>query len=94
MSDEVVVLKDGNAIARHMAGWLLGQPLAKQGAFALSLSGGSTPKRPSVDVFCQSQSEQLDATRRCCPQHIRREIVRTVVPQSKRESSRRPSPLY
>ena len=44
MSDEIVVLKDGNAIARHMAEWPLGRALAKQGAFALSLSGGSTPK--------------------------------------------------
>jgi len=44
MSDEIVVLKDGNAIARHMAEWLLAQALANQGVFALSLSGGSTPK--------------------------------------------------
>jgi 6-phosphogluconolactonase len=44
MSGEIVVLKDGSAIACHMAEWLLGQALAKQGAFALGLSGGSTPK--------------------------------------------------
>jgi 6-phosphogluconolactonase len=44
MSGEIVVLKDGSAIARHMAEWLLGQALAKQGAFALGLSGGSTPR--------------------------------------------------
>ena len=44
MNGEIVVLQDGNAIAQHVAEWLLEEALAKQGAFALALSGGSTPK--------------------------------------------------
>jgi 6-phosphogluconolactonase len=44
MNGEIVVLQDCNAIARHVAEWLLKQALAKRGAFALGLSGGSTPK--------------------------------------------------
>ena len=44
MKGEMVVLKDGADVARHVAEWMLGQALAKQGAFAVGLSGGSTPK--------------------------------------------------
>jgi 6-phosphogluconolactonase len=44
MNNEIVVLQDGNAIAHHVAEWLLERALAKQGVFALGLSGGSTPK--------------------------------------------------
>ncbi|AOX16284.1 6-phosphogluconolactonase [Kozakia baliensis] len=43
---EVIVLKDGEAVAQHMAHWLLEQALAKKdGPFVISLSGGTTPKR-------------------------------------------------
>ncbi|GBQ29077.1 6-phosphogluconolactonase [Gluconacetobacter sacchari] len=45
-SGQVVVLADGEAIARHMAEWLTEQALAKtDGPFVVALSGGSTPKR-------------------------------------------------
>lgn len=44
MRGEVVVLADGQAVAHHVAEWLLEQALAKEGRFALALSGGSTPK--------------------------------------------------
>ncbi|AQS87370.1 6-phosphogluconolactonase [Neoasaia chiangmaiensis NBRC 101099] len=41
----IVVLKDGEAIAQHMAHWLLEQALEKKdGPFVVALSGGSTPK--------------------------------------------------
>ncbi|NVN11496.1 MULTISPECIES: 6-phosphogluconolactonase [Nguyenibacter] len=43
---EMVVLADGEAIARYVAEWLTQQALAKQdGPFVIALSGGSTPKR-------------------------------------------------
>lgn len=46
MTAEVVTLADGEAIARHMAGWLLAQAQAKsEGPFRIALSGGSTPHR-------------------------------------------------
>ena len=41
---DIVVLTTAAAVARHVAEWLLARALAKQGAFALGLSGGSTPK--------------------------------------------------
>ncbi|GBQ15513.1 6-phosphogluconolactonase [Swaminathania salitolerans] len=45
-SARVVVLKDGEAVAREMARWLLEEALAKKdGPFVIALSGGSTPKR-------------------------------------------------
>lgn len=39
------VAADGDALARRVADWLVGRIAAAQGRFALSLSGGSTPKR-------------------------------------------------
>ena len=41
---DIVVLNDPAAVARHVAEWLIEKALAKQGAFAIGLSGGSTPK--------------------------------------------------
>jgi 6-phosphogluconolactonase len=41
----VDVAADANALARRVADWLVDQIAATQGRFALSLSGGSTPKR-------------------------------------------------
>jgi 6-phosphogluconolactonase len=41
----VDVLPDPEALAEHVAHWLLDLAVAKQGLFAVSLSGGSTPKR-------------------------------------------------
>ena len=41
---DIVVLADAAAVAHHVAEWLLEKALAKDGAFALGLSGGSTPK--------------------------------------------------
>jgi len=42
----VRILDNGEAIARHVADWLLEQALAKtDGPFVVALSGGSTPKR-------------------------------------------------
>lgn len=35
---------DGDAVARHVAEWLTRRALATEGRFAISLSGGSTPK--------------------------------------------------
>lgn len=43
---EIVILKDGEAVAQHMAHWLLELALAKKdGPFVIALSGGTTPKR-------------------------------------------------
>jgi 6-phosphogluconolactonase len=39
------VFADAQALAHHVADWLLGLARAKDGRFALCLSGGSTPKR-------------------------------------------------
>jgi 6-phosphogluconolactonase len=39
------VLPDVSSLARHVAGWLLAEALAKQGVFAIALSGGSTPRQ-------------------------------------------------
>lgn len=39
------VLADPDALARRVADWLLGAALDKRGAFAVALSGGSTPRR-------------------------------------------------
>lgn len=41
----VEVLPDAEALAEHAARWLLELACAKTGLFAVSLSGGSTPKR-------------------------------------------------
>jgi 6-phosphogluconolactonase len=38
------VLADAEALARRAADWLLAEAVAKQGTFAVSLSGGSTPR--------------------------------------------------
>lgn len=38
------VLPDAQSLARRVADWLLAEALAKQGPFAISLSGGSTPR--------------------------------------------------
>jgi len=43
---ELIVFPDGEAIAQHMAKWLLERAKEKtDGKFVVSLSGGSTPKR-------------------------------------------------
>jgi 6-phosphogluconolactonase len=39
------VLADAEALARRVADWLLAEATAKQGTFAVSLAGGSTPRR-------------------------------------------------
>jgi 6-phosphogluconolactonase len=39
------VLPDPDALARRVAAWLLAAAIAKQGRFAVALSGGSTPRR-------------------------------------------------
>jgi 6-phosphogluconolactonase len=41
---QLIARRDGPDIAQYAAEWLLGQALAKQGPFAVALSGGSTPK--------------------------------------------------
>lgn len=38
------VLPDAESLARRVADWLLAEAVAKQGTFAISLSGGSTPR--------------------------------------------------
>ena len=43
--DVLEVLADPDALARRVADWLLAAAMAKEGAFAVALSGGSTPKR-------------------------------------------------
>lgn len=40
----VTVLPEADSLARHVADWLLAEALATQGAFAIALSGGSTPR--------------------------------------------------
>jgi len=42
---KLIVLNDGEGVARHVADWIVDSAIAKKGRFALSLSGGSTPKR-------------------------------------------------
>jgi 6-phosphogluconolactonase len=39
------ILADPDALARRVADWLLATATAKDGAFAIALSGGSTPRR-------------------------------------------------
>lgn len=39
------ILPDAEALARHSADWLLAAALAKDGSFAVALSGGTTPRR-------------------------------------------------
>jgi 6-phosphogluconolactonase len=41
----VEILADPEALARHAADWLLAAARAKDGVFAVALSGGSTPRR-------------------------------------------------
>lgn len=43
--DQVQVLDDAEALARHAAQWIEGLIAARGGPFAIALSGGSTPKR-------------------------------------------------
>jgi 6-phosphogluconolactonase len=42
---QLIVTRDPAALARRVADWLVETALAKQGAFAVALSGGSTPRR-------------------------------------------------
>ena len=42
---KIVRTPDGEGLARHVAGWLTDLAVASTGRFAISLSGGSTPKR-------------------------------------------------
>src|SRR5258705_3252462 len=42
---EFEILADAEALARRAAAWLTGAVTATQGAFAISLAGGSTPRR-------------------------------------------------
>ena len=42
---KLIVLEDAEGVARHVADWIVDSAIAKKGRFALSLSGGSTPKR-------------------------------------------------
>lgn len=45
MTPSLVVLEDPDALAEHVAAWLMARVAAAEGAFSLALSGGSTPKR-------------------------------------------------
>lgn len=45
MTRSVEVLADPGALAERVAAWLVERATARQGAFSLALSGGSTPKR-------------------------------------------------
>ena len=42
---KLVVLADGEAVARHTADWIVQSAIDKKDRFAICLSGGSTPKR-------------------------------------------------
>src|ERR1700722_3506960 len=42
---ELEILANPDALARQVAAWLLAAATAKAGAFAVALSGGSTPRR-------------------------------------------------
>jgi 6-phosphogluconolactonase len=44
MSGRIEILPDPAALARHVAEWMTSAALAANGAFRVSLSGGSTPK--------------------------------------------------
>jgi haloacid dehalogenase-like hydrolase len=51
MNGEIVVLRGGNAIARHVAEWLLAQALAKRAAFtSIRRFAASGPKFPALSV--------------------------------------------
>ena len=39
------ILADAEALARHVADWLLAAAVGSEGSFAVALSGGSTPRR-------------------------------------------------
>jgi 6-phosphogluconolactonase len=42
---KLIVLADFEGVARHVADWIVQSAIDKKGRFAISLSGGSTPKR-------------------------------------------------
>jgi 6-phosphogluconolactonase len=42
---KLIVLNDPEGVARHVADWIVQSAIDKKGRFAISLSGGSTPKR-------------------------------------------------
>jgi 6-phosphogluconolactonase len=42
---ELIVLPDAEALAHHVAEWLIADANATEGPFAIALSGGSTPRR-------------------------------------------------
>ncbi len=58
-SGKLEILADPQALSRRVAGWMLDAAMAKPGAFAVALSGGSTPQRlyallaepPYRDIF-------------------------------------------
>jgi 6-phosphogluconolactonase len=47
MNGRIETLADPAALARHVADWMTSAALAAKGAFRVSLSGGSTPRRSS-----------------------------------------------
>ncbi|WP_262272529.1 6-phosphogluconolactonase [Microvirga yunnanensis] len=71
----VEVLADAEALARRAADWLLAAALAKQDAFTIALSGGSTPRRlyellaapPYYDAFPWSRTHWFWGDERFVP---------------------------
>ena len=69
------ILADPEALARRVADWLLAAAMAKDGVFAVALSGGSTPRRlyerlakpPYHDVFPWSRTHWFWGDERFVP---------------------------
>jgi 6-phosphogluconolactonase len=72
---QVVVLADPDALARRVADWMLELALAKDGPFAIALSGGLTPRRlyeclaepPFRDAFPWARSHWFFGDERFVP---------------------------
>jgi 6-phosphogluconolactonase/glucosamine-6-phosphate isomerase/deaminase len=57
------------ALARNVAEWLCGLAQASDGAFAVSLSGGSTPRRLYVSTTTVSDGEIRDCSCFLCQEN-------------------------
>ncbi|MGH7056834.1 MAG: 6-phosphogluconolactonase [Acetobacteraceae bacterium] len=56
---ELEVLADPDALARRVADWITAKAVAKAGAFAIALSGGSTPRKLYQDLAGPPSREQF-----------------------------------
>lgn len=83
---KLVVLADAETLSHHVADWLLEIAIAKDGIFAINLSGGSTPRRlyerlagpPYHDAFPWSRTHWFWGDERFVPHDDARSNYRMV----------------